>query len=124
MLLAGLGALALLLAAVGLYGVVAYSVSLRTREVGIRLALGAERGQVLRMILRQGLQLAGLGTAIGAAAAAAVGRVLESLLYGVSAVDPIAYGAATGVLLGVAVLANLAPAIAASRVAPATTLRA
>ncbi|MGD9905666.1 MAG: ADOP family duplicated permease [Vicinamibacterales bacterium] len=123
-LLAGLGALALLLAAVGLYGVVAYSVSLRTREVGIRLALGAERGQVLRMILRQGLRLALIGTAIGAVAAAAVGRVLESLLYGVSAVDPIAYAVAAAVLLVVAVLANLAPAIAASRLAPAATLRA
>jgi putative ABC transport system permease protein len=117
------GVLALLLAAVGLYGVIAYSVSLRTREVGIRLALGAERGQVLRMVLGQGARLALVGIGIGAALAAAAASVLQSMLYGVSAVDPLAYGAAALLLLVVALAANLAPAITASRVAPATAIR-
>ena len=118
------GALALLLAAVGLYGVIAYSVSLRTREVGIRMALGAERSQVLRMVLAQGTRLAVVGAAIGVVLAAAVASVLQSMLYGVSAFDPVAYTAAAGLLLLVALAANLAPAVAASRVAPATAIRA
>lgn len=117
------GVLALLLAAVGLYGVIAYSVSLRTREVGIRMALGAERGQVLRMVLGQGARLALVGIGIGAALAAAAASVLQSMLYGVSAIDPLAYGAAALLLLVVALAANLAPAITASRVAPATAIR-
>ena len=123
LLVGAFGVLALLLAAVGLYGVIAYSVSLRTREVGIRMALGAERGQVLRMILAQGSRLALIGIGFGAVASAAVGSVLESLLYGVSTFDPLAYGAAAAVLLAVALAANLAPALAASRVAPVTALR-
>jgi macrolide transport system ATP-binding/permease protein len=118
------GVLALLLAAVGLYGVVAYSVSLRTREMGIRLALGAERGQVLRMVLGQGTRLALVGIALGAALAAAAASVLESMLYGVSAIDPLAYAGAAALLLVVALVANLVPAIAASRIAPATAIRA
>jgi len=117
------GVLALLLAAVGLYGVIAYSVSLRTREVGIRLALGAERGQVLRMVLGQGARLALVGIGLGAVLAAAAASVLQSMLYGVSAIDPLAYGAAALLLLMVALAANLAPAITASRVAPATAIR-
>ena len=90
MILGAFGALALLLAAVGLYGVVSHSVSRRTREVGIRIALGAERRQVLRMILAEGGGLALIGLGVGALAAAGVGRVLESLLYGVSSFDPVA----------------------------------
>jgi predicted permease len=123
MVLGAFGALALLLAGVGLYGVVAYSVSRRTREVGIRMALGAERRTVLRLILAQGGRLALAGVAIGAIASAGVGRVLESLLYGVSGFDPIAYGAAAGVLLFAAGMANLVPALAASRVDPVRALR-
>ncbi|MCC6987771.1 MAG: ABC transporter permease, partial [Acidobacteria bacterium] len=107
------GVLALLLAAVGLYGVIAYSVSLRTREVGIRLALGAERGQVLRMVLGQGARLALVGIGLGAVLAAAAASVLQSMLYGVSAIDPLADGAAALLLLMVALAANLAPAITA-----------
>ena len=122
-LMAALGGLALLLAAVGLYGVIAYSVSLRTREVGIRMALGAERSQVLRMVLGQGARLALAGVALGTVASLGVGTVLGSLLYGVSAFDPVAYAGSATVLLVVAVVANLAPALAASRVAPATALR-
>ena len=123
MVLGAFGALALLLAAVGLYGVVAYSVSRRTREVGIRIALGAERWQVVRMILGQGGRLALTGVTLGAVAAAGVARVLDSLLYGVSGLDPAAYGAATGVLLLVALGANLVPAVAAARVDPVRALR-
>jgi predicted permease len=123
MILGAFGALALLLAGVGLYGVVAYSVSRRTREVGIRMALGAERRTVLRLILAQGGRLALAGVALGAIASMGVGRVLESLLYGVSGFDPIAYTAAVGVMLLAAGLANLVPALAASRVDPVRALR-
>jgi predicted permease len=121
--LGAFGALALLLAAVGLYGVVAHSVSRRTREVGIRIALGAERWQVVRMILGQGGRLALAGVTLGGLAAAGVARVLDSLLYGVSGLDPAAYGAAAGVLLLVALGANLVPAVAAARVNPVRALR-
>jgi putative ABC transport system permease protein len=122
-LLAAFGGLALLLAAVGLYGVIAYSVSRRTREVGLRMAMGAKGSDVVKMILGSGLRLAGLGVAIGSLASAGVARVLESYLYGVSAVDPIAYLVAAFVLLAVAVVANLVPALRASRVSPMTALR-
>lgn len=123
LLMAAFGGLALLLAAVGLYGVVAYAVSLRTREVGIRMAVGAERGQVLWMILRQGGRLALVGVALGALLAAGVGRLLGSLLYGVSGFDPVAYGAAAAVLMAVATMANLVPAVGASRIDPLRALR-
>ena len=117
------GVLSLLLAAVGLYGVIAYSVSLGTREVGIRMALGAERSQVLRMVLGQGARLALIGIGLGVVLAGAAARVLQSMLYGVSAFDPVAYGAAAGLLLLVALAANLVPAVTAARVAPATAIR-
>jgi len=123
MVMGAFGALALLLAAVGVYGVIAYSVSRRTREVGIRMALGAKRQQVLRMVLSQGVRLAAIGIAVGAVAAAGAGRLLESMLYGISAVDPIAYAAACGVLLVVAGFANLIPAISAARIDPLRALR-
>jgi putative ABC transport system permease protein len=123
LVLSAFGALALLLAAVGLYGVVAYSVSRRTHEVGIRMALGAERWQVLRMILGHGGRLALAGITLGALAAVAVGRVLDSMLYGVSGLDPFAYAAAAGLLLLVALLANLVPAVTASRLDPVRALR-
>ena len=121
--LGAFGALALLLAAVGVYGVVAYSVSRRTREVGIRMALGAERGQVLRMVLWQGGRLAAAGIVLGAVAAAGTGQLLESMLYGVSGLDPMAYAVASGLLLAVAVAANLVPAITAARIDPMRALR-
>jgi putative ABC transport system permease protein len=123
MVLGAFGALALLLAGVGLYGVVAYSVSRRSREVGIRLALGAEPSQVVRMILFQGGRLALVGIVLGAIASAVVARVLASLLYGVSGFDPMAYGAAAALLLMVAFIANLMPAFAAARIDPVHTLR-
>jgi predicted permease len=123
LVLGAFGALALLLAAVGLYGVISHSVSRRTREVGIRMALGAQRGQVLRLILAEGGRLALVGIGLGAVASAAAGRLLEALLYGVSSFDPIAYTAAALLLLAVAFAANLVPALSAARVDPVRALR-
>ena len=117
------GSLALVLAAIGLYGVVTQSVNRRTREIGIRLAIGARRGQVVRMILFQGGRLALAGVCVGLLGAALVGRVLESLLYGTSTYDPIAYAAAAGLLIIVALLANLKPALVASSVDPVRALQ-
>jgi ABC-type antimicrobial peptide transport system permease subunit len=117
------GTLALLLAAVGLYGVVTQSVNRRTREIGIRVAIGARRGQVVRMILLQGGRVALAAVCLGLAGAAAAGRLLESLMYGVSTYDPIAYAAAGGLLMLVALLANLRPALAASAVDPVRALQ-
>ena len=124
MVLGAFGALALVLAAVGLYGVISHSVARRTREVGIRIALGAERGQVLRLILFEGGRLAIVGIVLGVIGAAAAARVLESLLYGVSSVDPVAYTVAAAVLMLVALAANLIPAITAARLDPVRALRA
>jgi predicted permease len=122
-ILGAFGALALLLAAIGLYGVISHSVSRRTREVGIRMALGAERGQVLRLILAEGGRLTVVGIGLGTMAAAGVGRILESLLYGVSSLDPIAYAVAAGLLLAVALAANQVPAITAATLDPVRALR-
>ena len=123
-LLSAFGALALLLAAVGLYGVIAYSVSLRTREVGIRMAVGADRGRIVRMVLAQGTRLAAAGIVVGGLVSLATTRVLASLLYGVSPFDPAAYGFACGLLLAVACLANLVPALSAARIDPLRALKA
>jgi putative ABC transport system permease protein len=123
-LLGAFGVLALLLASVGLYGVIAYWVSLRSRELGVRIAMGARSVDLARLVLLQGARLALVGVAAGALLAAFVGRVLESLLYGVSAMDPLAYSAAAGLLLAVAGAANLVPALSAARTDPIRTLRA
>ncbi len=123
MLLGSFGVLALLLASVGLYGVIAYSVSLRTREVGVRMALGAKPRDIARLVLSQGGRLALAGIGIGAALAAGAGKVLESLLYGVGAFDPAAYLVAAALLLAVAVAANLVPALQAARIDPMRVLR-
>ena len=122
MAIAAFGGLALLLAAVGLYGVIAYSVSRRTREVGIRIALGAERGRVLWMVLRQGGRLALVGILVGGIAMAGAARLVDSLIYGVSSLDPLAYGAAAGLLILVTFAANLVPALTAARVDPVRAL--
>jgi putative ABC transport system permease protein len=115
--------LALVLAAVGIYGVVGYSVSQRTGEIGIRMALGARRSSIFHMILKQGLLLVALGLAIGLAAAFLSLRVLGSILYGISASDPATYAALSLVLLAVALVASFLPARRATRVDPLVALR-
>ncbi|MGH9768295.1 MAG: ABC transporter permease [Blastocatellia bacterium] len=122
-LAAGLGLLALLLAAIGIYGVMAYAVAERTREIGIRMALGANRRDVLRLILGQGLWLVGLGAALGVAGGATVSRLLRSLLFGLSPFDPIAYVIVAALLMVVAVVASLVPARRATTVDPMVALR-
>jgi len=121
-LLAVFGLLALVLASVGLYGILAYSVTRRQREIGLRMALGAAGGDVLRLVLRQGLTLVGVGVAIGLAGAAAVSRALASLLYG-SPTDLASFGGAAVALVVVATVATWLPALRASRVDPLVALR-
>jgi putative ABC transport system permease protein len=115
--------LALVLAAVGLYSVLAYAVTQRTGEIGIRMALGAQPGQVTGLILRNGLKLAGCGLLGGLAAAAGAARLLESLLFEVQPLDPLVYGAVAVLFAGVAALACLLPALRASRIDPLAALR-
>ncbi len=122
-MLAGLGLLATVLAALGLYGVIAYSVSRRIREIGIRIALGADRLGVIKLVVRRGMVLAAVGVGIGSLAAAALSGVLASVLYGVSALDPVSFAGAGAFLLFVAFLANWVPARRAARVDPLVALR-
>ena len=118
------GGLALLLGVIGIYGVIAYVVSQRAREIGIRSALGAEPRQLKRMFLRQGLILSVVGAAIGLVAAMTVGRLMSSLLFGVGPMDPIAYVAAVVVTIAAAALASYVPARRAATIDPIETLRA
>lgn len=118
------GLLGLSLAAVGIYGVMAYSVSRRRREIGIRIALGARRGRVIGMVLGEGMRLVLIGAALGLATALAAARLVSGMLYGASALDPIAFIGVPLVLLGVAALAVLLPARRAASVQPARALRA
>ncbi|MCL4850324.1 MAG: ABC transporter permease [Bryobacteraceae bacterium] len=116
-------ALALLLAAIGVYGLMAYSVSRRTHEIGIRLALGAQRQEVLFSILGQGIRLMLIGLALGLACAVALSRFVANLLYGISAADPGTYAAVAILLGGISLAAAYVPALRASRVNPMTALR-
>ena len=123
-MLALAGGMALLLGIVGLYGVTAYSVSQRTREIGIRMALGAERHDLSGMFVRHGLLLAGAGVACGLGAAFVLMRMMSSLLFRVSAADPVAYGAASAGLITTAVVASYLPSRRVAAVDPIEALRA
>jgi predicted permease len=122
-LLGAFGALALVLASMGIYGVASYSVALRTRELGIRAALGATAGDVMRMVLGQSLRVAAIGTAIGLVGALAIARLIASQLYGVRPTDPVTFLAMPAFLLTVALLATLLPARRATKVDPMDALR-
>jgi putative ABC transport system permease protein len=115
--------LALTLAAIGIYGVISYSVSQRTHEFGLRMALGAKPGDVLRLVLRQGVRLALLGVVLGLAGALVLARVLWSLLYQVSAADPATFLLVSAIAIGVAALACYLPARRATGVEPSRALR-
>ena len=121
--LAGFALLALALAAIGIYGVLSYSVARRTREIGVRMALGAAKGSVVRMVLGDSLAPVVAGAAAGVVAALALTRLMRALLYGVSATDPMTFAAGVAVLLGVGVLASVIPAARAARVDPMEALR-
>ena len=123
LLIGAFAVLALIVASVGIYGVLSYAVSYLTREIGIRMALGAQRGSVLGMILRQGMLLAGIGCVVGIGLAYAWGGVMSSMLFGVEATDPATFVSVPVVLVAVALVASLIPARRATRVDPIVALR-
>jgi putative ABC transport system permease protein len=122
-LLGAFAGLALLLASIGLYGVLSYSVTQRSREIGLRMALGASAASVIRMIVGRGLALTGIGLVIGLVTALAATRAMKNLLYGVAATDPLTFSAVAALLGIIALIACWAPARRASRVDPITVLR-
>jgi len=123
LLLIVFGLLALSLASIGLYGIMAYSVNQRKREVGVRMALGAPQSSVLRLIIKQGMSVVMTGLLVGLGAVLLVGRLLSKMLYGVSPSDPLSVGAAALLLMSVAFLACYLPAHWASRIDPLVALR-
>jgi ABC-type antimicrobial peptide transport system permease subunit len=123
-LLAIFAGIALVLSAAGLYGVISYLVAQRTREIGVRIALGAQRRDVIGLVMRQGTQLTALGVALGLAGALAFTRVLERLLFGISARDPLTFGGIAALLAAVALTATWLPARRAARVDPILAIRA
>ena len=122
-LFAAFAAVALILAAIGIYGVMSFAVAQRTHEIGLRMALGAAQGQVLEMVFREGMLLAGGGLLLGLTGTYAVGRTMKSVLYGISAIDPLAIGVVAGILVLSAALACYLPARRATRVDPLVALR-
>jgi ABC-type antimicrobial peptide transport system permease subunit len=120
---AGFGLLATVLAAIGLYGVMAFVVARRTREMGVRMALGANPGTVVWLVMREVLLLLGIGLVIGIPSALALGRYVSSQLYGIQANDPVIGGVTAIILIAVASLAGLIPARRASRIDPILALR-
>jgi putative ABC transport system permease protein len=123
MLLVVLAGIALLLAAIGIYSLIGYTVAQRTHEIGVRMALGAARADVVRMVVRQGAPLADIGIACGLAGAFALTRLLGSLLFGVGVTDPVTFvGAPVGLLL-VVLMGTLIPALRATRISPVVALR-
>jgi ABC-type antimicrobial peptide transport system permease subunit len=124
LLLGGFAALAMVLASIGLYGVMSYMVTQRSRELGVRVALGANTRDVLRLVLGQGARLALGGVVIGLAAAFAVTRVMTKMLFNVSATDPVTFVVISLLLIGVAMLASYLPARRATKVDPIVALRA
>jgi putative ABC transport system permease protein len=122
-LFAAFAAVALILAAIGIYGVMSFAVAQRTHEIGLRMALGAAQGQVLEMVFREGMLLAGGGLLLGLTGTYAVGRTMKSVLYGISAIDPLAIGVVAAILVLSAALACYLPARRATRVDPLVALR-
>ena len=122
MVMTGFGLVALVLAVIGLYGVMAYSVSQRAREIGVRMALGASRGSVIGLVFREGGPLLGVGLALGLIGALVLSRILESMLFGVGARDPAVFLTVPLLLTTVALMAMLIPARRAVRVDPVRTL--
>ena len=114
---------AMLIAAIGIYSVLAYSVNQRTREIGLRMALGAPRGQVLKMVVLEGMTVGAVGVVSGVIAALAISRVLSSLVFGVEVRDPLTYTGVAIVLAMIAFIACVIPALKASRVDPIVALR-
>jgi ABC-type antimicrobial peptide transport system permease subunit len=124
MLLGIFAALALGLAAIGIYGVISYTVAQRTQEIGVRMALGATSGKVQGLVLKEGVSMALIGIAIGVGGALIATRLLAGILYGVSATDPVTFVGLAGFLTGIAILASYLPARKASTIEPTVALRA